>query len=241
MKRGSRAEDDRDSYAQTVVVAGGRRRLGYDGRVERLSRSQVLRASPPLFTSRQLDRFTRCHPGVPLFIFAPVIVALGAIGLGRLPVWQAAVVFLGGYGLWTLTEYWIHRSIFHLEPKSRLGSRLHWIFHGVHHDHPSDPMRLVMPPVVTVPLAVGFLALFVVALGPATGPAAAAGFFFGYLQYDMLHYTLHHTRPSSRVGRRLHELHMRHHFEDDERCFGVSAPWWDTIFRTGPRRTTKHG
>jgi dihydroceramide fatty acyl 2-hydroxylase len=218
---------------------GRRRRLDYDGRVERLSRSQVLRASPPLFASRWLDRFTRCHPVVPALIFVPGIIVLGTIGLVRLPFWQTGLAFLGGYGLWTLTEYWIHRAIFHLEPKSLLGARLHWIFHGVHHDHPSDPMRLVMPPIVTVPLAAAFLALFVVALGSAIGPATAAGFFFGYLQYDMLHYALHHARPRSRVGRRLHELHMRHHFEDEERCFGVSAPWWDTIFGTAPQHATK--
>ena len=25
---------------------------------------------------------------------------------------------------------------------------------------------------------------------------------------------------------------MRHHFEDEQRGFGVSAPWWDMIFHT---------
>jgi dihydroceramide fatty acyl 2-hydroxylase len=207
--------------------------------VERTSRSQALRASPPLFASRELDRFTRCHPAVPPLIFGPCIIALGAIGLMRLPAWQAALMFLGGYGLWTLAEYWIHRTIFHLEPKSPLGARLHWMFHGVHHDHPSDPKRLVMPPIVTIPLAAGFVALFFLGLGTGLGSAAAAGFIFGYLQYDMVHYALHHARPRSRVGRLLHELHMRHHFEDDERCFGVSAPWWDKVFGTAAVRGRK--
>ena len=32
-------------------------------------------------------------------------------------------------------------------PSSGLGARLHWMIHGVHHDHPNDPLRLVMPPV----------------------------------------------------------------------------------------------
>jgi dihydroceramide fatty acyl 2-hydroxylase len=207
--------------------------------VERLSRSQALRASPPLFASSRLDRLTRCHPAVPPLIFIPAIVFLAAIGLERLPIWEAVLVFIGGYGLWTLTEYWIHRSIFHLEPKSQIGARLHWIFHGVHHDHPSDPKRLVMPPVVTIPLAIGFGALFIVAFGTAIGTVVAAGFFFGYLQYDMVHYALHHARPRSRAGRRLHELHMRHHFEDDERGFGVSAPWWDKVFGTATQTSRK--
>ena len=110
------------------------------------------------------------------------------------------------------------------------------MIHGVHHDHPSDPMRLVMPPIVTVPLGLLFLGAFLGIFGLAFGSAVAAGFFFGYLLYDMTHYTLHHHKPKSRLGRWLHELHMRHHFEDDERCFGVSAPWWDTVFGTAVRR-----
>jgi dihydroceramide fatty acyl 2-hydroxylase len=29
---------------------------------------------------------------------------------------------------------------------------------------------------------------------------------------------------------------MRHHFQDDERGFGVSAPYWDRVFGTEPRK-----
>ena len=199
-------------------------------------RSEVLRASPPLFASSRLDGFTRCRPIVPPLIYVPVIVLLAVLGTRGAGLWQAGVAFLGGYAFWTFCEYWIHRVVFHLEPRSELGARLHWIFHGVHHDHPSDPMRLVMPPIVTVPLAAGFLGLFVAALGTSLGFAVGAGFFAGYLFYDMLHYALHHRRPRSRVGKRLHELHMRHHFQDEERCFGVSAPWWDTVFGTAATR-----
>jgi sterol desaturase/sphingolipid hydroxylase (fatty acid hydroxylase superfamily) len=28
---------------------------------------------------------------------------------------------------------------------------------------------------------------------------------------------------------------MRHHFQDDERGFGVSAPYWDRVFGTESR------
>ena len=65
---------------------------------------------------------------------------------------------LGGYLLWTLAEYWIHRVIFHFEPEDGIGARLHWMVHGVHHDHPNDPLRLVMPPAASVPLALIFYA-----------------------------------------------------------------------------------
>ena len=210
-------------------------RFDYDVGVEQLSRSELRRASPPMFDSR-LDVVTRCRPFVPALIFVPAIVILSVIALVRLPFWEVAVAFVGAYGLWTFTEYWIHRAVFHLEPRSAVGVRLHWMIHGVHHDHPSDPMRLVMPPIVTLPLGALFLAVFIGVFGVALGPAVGAGFFFGYLLYDMTHYTLHHRKPKGKLGRWLHELHMRHHFEDDERCFGVSAPWWDTVFGTAVRR-----
>ena len=52
----------------------------------------------------------------------------------------------------------------------------------------------------------------------------------------MTHYYLHHFTPRGPLGRALRELHMRHHFQDDTRGFGISAPYWDVIFRTLPRR-----
>src|SRR6202142_4621252 len=116
------------------------------------SRTDVLRASPPMFESRLLDAFTRVHPVVPVFIFGPAIVALGAWDLAQVSVLAALALAVGGYGLWTLFEYWLHRIVFHFEPDHGIGARLHWIIHGVHHEHPNDPLRLVMPPAVSVPL-----------------------------------------------------------------------------------------
>jgi hypothetical protein len=45
------------------------------------TRSDVLRASPPMFESRVLDALSRVHPAVPVLIFLPAIVALFAWAL----------------------------------------------------------------------------------------------------------------------------------------------------------------
>jgi dihydroceramide fatty acyl 2-hydroxylase len=142
---------------------------------------------------------------------------------------------VGGYALWTLFEYWLHRLVFHFEPEDGLGARMHWIIHGVHHDHPNDPLRLVMPPAVSVPLAAAVFGVLYLIFGSRYAPIAGAGFFTGYLVYDMMHYYLHHFRPRGWLGRMLRERHMRHHFQDDTRGFGISAPYWDEVFRTSPR------
>jgi sterol desaturase/sphingolipid hydroxylase (fatty acid hydroxylase superfamily) len=197
-----------------------------------MDRSELLRASPPMFKSGLLDRFTRVHHLVPVVIFLPAIVLLFATGVGRVGLLGSLAYAAGGYALWTLAEYWIHRVIFHFEPEEGFGARLHWMVHGVHHDHPNDPLRLVMPPAASVPLALAFYALFWLVLGADRAFAFGAGFLAGYLAYDMIHYHLHHHTPRTRVGRWLRELHMRHHFQDDERGFGISAPYWDRVFGT---------
>ena len=55
----------------------------------------------------------------------------------------------------------------------------------------------------------------------------------------MIHYHVHHHKPRTPVGRKLRELHMRHHFQDHERGFGVSAPYWDHVFGTPPERRVR--
>ncbi len=197
-----------------------------------MDRSEFLKASPPMFKSGLLDRFTRVHHLVPVVIFGPAITILFVLGVDRLGLLSSLGFAVGGYLFWTLAEYWIHRVIFHFEPEQGVGARLHWMIHGVHHDHPNDPLRLVMPPAASIPLALVFYALFVLVLGGDRAFAFGAGFLAGYLFYDMIHYHLHHHTPRTRVGKWLRELHMRHHFQDDERGFGISAPYWDRVFGT---------
>jgi len=202
------------------------------------SRTDHLRASPPLLPWATLDRFTRVHHLVPVAIYAPAVLLLAVLAFDRMSIGAAVAWTAVGYLLWTLTEYWLHRVVFHWEPQDGIGAKLHFLIHGVHHEHPNDPLRLVMPPSASIPLASLFvLAFWLVASGPAW-LAVSAGFLGGYLIYDELHYWLHHHVPRSRLGKRLREAHMRHHFQDDTVGFGISAPYWDRVFGTStvPRR-----
>jgi dihydroceramide fatty acyl 2-hydroxylase len=200
------------------------------------NRTDDLRASPRMFESDWMDRLSRVHPAVPSVIFGPAIAVMLWLAIQRLDALPLIAAVVGGYLTWTLSEYWIHRIIFHFEPEEGFGARLHWIIHGVHHDHPNDPKRLVMPPSVSVPGSALFFLVFWLVLGPDLAPAFGAGFFAGYLFYDSVHYHLHHHKPRTALGRRLRELHMRHHFQDDTRGFGISAPWWDHVFGTPTRQ-----
>jgi dihydroceramide fatty acyl 2-hydroxylase len=202
-------------------------------------RTDVLKASPPMFESRLLDFFSRVHPAVPPLIFVPAIVAMAVWSLGQVSLLATVGLAVGGYAIWTLFEYWLHRLVFHFEPERGIGARMHWIIHGIHHEHPNDPMRLVMPPAVSVPLAALVFGALYLIFGRRYAPGLAVGFFTGYVVYDMLHYYLHHFVPRGRLGRMLRERHLRHHFQDDTRGFGISAPYWDELFRTSPRRSSQ--
>jgi sterol desaturase/sphingolipid hydroxylase (fatty acid hydroxylase superfamily) len=199
-------------------------------------RTARLSASPPLFKSRFLDFFSRIHPAVPALLFGPAIVALLTLGSreGQGALELAGLAF-AGLVLWTFAEYWLHRKVFHWDPDHPLGHRLHFIIHGVHHDHPNDRLRLVMPPGASIPLASLFFGLFWLLFGMPAALPLFAGFLIGYLIYDYTHYYLHHVVPKSTLGKRLREQHMRHHFQDHRFGYGVSSPLWDVVFRTLPR------
>src|SRR4029077_6982997 len=108
-----------------------------------------------MFDSDFMEFFSRVHPITPLVLYLPVVGYMLYVSVRQRQLSLVAVtaLFLLGILLWTLTEYLIHRYIFHYQPKTRIGKRLHYIVHGVHHDYPSDARRLVMPPSISVPLA----------------------------------------------------------------------------------------
>ena len=200
------------------------------------SRTDRLAASPPLFDRRLLDFFSRVHPAIPALIFVPVIAgalwlgADGGYGVGRL-----VLLTVVGLAIWTLTEYWLHRLVFHWQPRFRGGDRMHFVIHGIHHDHPNDAMRLVMPPAASLPLAAIFFGAYVLIFGTPAAYPLFAGLIIGYLAYDYTHFFLHHGTPKSKLGKRLREQHMRHHFQDHHYGFGVTSPLWDRVFGTLPR------
>lgn len=199
------------------------------------------RASPRLFRNPILDRLSRVHHFVPLLIYGPLILALLFAASRLVRTAPAILLFASGYLLWTLVEYLGHRFLFHYRAATASGLRFQYLIHGVHHLHPNDFFRLVMPPLMSLPIiavAGGLLRAF---WGPMLCLPALAGFAAGYLAYDMLHFHIHHRQPKSAIGRFLRYRHMYHHFCDESRCYGVSAPWWDAVFGTkaAPRKRVR--
>jgi 4-hydroxysphinganine ceramide fatty acyl 2-hydroxylase len=187
-----------------------------------------------MFNNDIMETLSRVHPSVPLIIFVPVVVFMIYLSIFRYNLSYTSIVGLGLFGIfiWTITEYLLHRYIFHWELKSELGKKIHFIFHGVHHDYPSDSRRLVMPPSVSIPLAALFYFLFRALIGVDFVYPFFAGFLIGYLFYDMTHYAVHHFNMKSKFWLAIKHHHIKHHFKDPDRGFGVSSPLWDILFKT---------
>ncbi|MBK6447070.1 MAG: sterol desaturase family protein [Bacteroidetes bacterium] len=187
-----------------------------------------------MFDNSVLESLTRIHFTVPLFIFIPVIFYFGyrSVFVFDLSWLKIAAYIILGLGVWTLTEYVLHRFLFHWKPPGKIGERMHFIFHGVHHDYPSDSKRLVMVPTVSIPLSALFYLLFKVMLGPLNVAPFVIGFLIGYLFYDMTHYAIHHFNIKSKFWLEMKHHHMLHHYKDMNHGYGVSSKLWDLIFRS---------
>jgi sterol desaturase/sphingolipid hydroxylase (fatty acid hydroxylase superfamily) len=196
-----------------------------------------------MFENNFLEALSRVHPSVPLIIFIPVIVFMIYLSVFVDQMTFLAIVGLIIFGLfiWTITEYLLHRFIFHWELKSKFGAKIHFIFHGVHHDYPSDSRRLVMPPSVSIPLATLFYFLFKFLIGDISVLPFFAGFLTGYLFYDITHYAIHHFNMHSKFWLFIKNHHMKHHYQDSHKGYGVSSPVWDVVIGTNfpPKPSSK--
>jgi len=161
------------------------------------------RESTRMFKSNILESLSKVHYSVPLIIYIPVIVYFGwrALAVVHNTAWQFIGSLVAGLLVWTLTEYVMHRFVFHFVPKSKWGLRLHFLFHGVHHDYPSDALRLVLPPSVSIPLATGFYFLFYALIPEIYLNGFYSAFMTGYLFYDITHYALHHATFQNAYGK----------------------------------------
>ncbi len=192
-----------------------------------------------IFKNPILESFTHVHPIVPLVLWLPVILYLFYKGatLKAVSILEFFMLFFAGLLLWTITEYVLHRFVFHWNAKSRAGKYFVFLFHGLHHDDPQDATRLVMPPVPAI-IIVSLLWMLFSTVFPYKYIDVLMGFFLiGYLCYDYIHYATHHFAMTSKIGRFLRKYHLQHHYGGEKSKYGVSSPLWDYILKTvnGPK------
>jgi sterol desaturase/sphingolipid hydroxylase (fatty acid hydroxylase superfamily) len=195
-----------------------------------------------LFKSDFLEFFTHISPITVIVIWLPIAIYFTWTAISNLKGqsgWFIPVGILIGLFLWTISEYLLHRFLFHFKPHTPRQERLSFLFHGVHHAQPQEKSRLVMPIALSIPLAALFYFAFVLIIGRLlaspdwVGPLFT-GFLVGYLIYDLTHYATHHFPMRSGYAKYIKRYHMQHHYKTPNARFGVSSPIWDYVFKTMP-------
>ena len=195
-----------------------------------------------LFKSDFLEFFTHISPVTVTIIWLPVVFFLLIQSIWSVDsesVFSTSIPLgvVAGLILWTLSEYILHRFLFHFQPRQAWQEKVIFLFHGIHHAQPQCKTRLVMPPVVSVPMAIVFYFMFQIVVGnilqsPDWVDPLAAGFILGYLVYDLTHYATHHFPMRSGIWKYLKRYHMMHHYKTPNQRYGVSSPAWDLVFGT---------
>ena len=201
-----------------------------------------------MFRSDFLELFSKVHPVVPALLYVPVVAWATYAAIVGSSVLSTLLGLAAGLLTWTFTEYVLHRYLFHVRPTGPVSKFLYFQAHGIHHQYPDDFYRLLMVPPVSVPLALAFYGLFVALMPTPLANAVFAGFVVGYLAYDYIHFAVHHLRaPRSphlafvaRWFKESRRRHMVHHFQQHDRCYGVSTGLWDVGVPYAASRPRRH-
>lgn len=161
------------------------------------------------------------------WVYVPLVLGALVWNWGApLGVWAACL--LTGIALWTPIEYVVHRYVLH-----RLAP------HYQHHDEPETLAYIFAPLWLSGGFALALWGLLWLATGSWQRAALVeAGTVSGYLFYEALHVRMHSPIAGGRLLRVLRKHHFYHHFADDSRCYGVTSPVWDYVFRT---KSAYHG
>jgi sterol desaturase/sphingolipid hydroxylase (fatty acid hydroxylase superfamily) len=184
-----------------------------------------------LFRNPWLEKLTVISLGAFLAVWAVLLPGIAVTGFHVAPtVWAVPLVVVGMI-VWTLTEYALHRFVFHFEPRSPMLRQAIFVIHANHHADANDPLRNLMPPIVSIPVGLAVWALSVWVLG-AQGTWFLFGFMTGYVIYDLVHFACHQFPMKGRIARMLKTHHMRHHHFKVEGNFAITGMIWDRIFST---------
>ena len=188
-----------------------------------------------LFQNKLLERLTRTHIAVPitLFIIYSAGLLIWSVYNTSLPAVTTVALFFGGFLLFTLIEYLVHRFVFHMVTNTKLKKSIQYHAHGVHHEFPKDKDRLAMPPWASLTISTLLLFILRFFIGDYVF-AFLPGFLIGYASYLFVHYIVHAYQPPKNMFKILWVHHGIHHYKRQDAAFGVSSPLWDVIFRTMP-------
>jgi hypothetical protein len=171
------------------------------------------------------------------------LAGLATFGFGFTPILLLAVAW--GLLMQFFVEYAMHRFLLHREPPTDQGVfNALYRSHIAHHEFPGDAEYFTGND-HWYPVRFGLISvsLHTVLLWPFLGLGGAAEFavvaiFFGSVSafafYEYCHTLAHLNVPKGRIGQRITQSHLAHHFQDHQATYHVSLGmgWIDRLFGT---------
>ncbi len=191
------------------------------------------KGSKQLFDNPIIEYLSHTHIAIPvtMFFISGAVLGYYAFTHTNLQNWVIGSLFISGTLIFTFVEYWVHRSVYHIEPTTEGRAKFQYVAHGVHHEYPKDKTRLAMPPIIAAVAAITLFAMFFILMGESAY-AFFPGFIWGYAAYLLVHYAVHAYNPPKNFMKQLWVNHAVHHYKNGDAVFGVSSPLWDYVFGT---------
>ncbi|MGB0651679.1 MAG: sterol desaturase family protein [Thermoplasmatota archaeon] len=159
--------------------------------------------------------------------------AATVVALWPAQLWWAWV--LGGIAIVFPTEYVVHRFVLHVWAAK--GWNGPGAYHTAHHQDPDNLAHVFHPTWYALAIGVPYALLAgLVGWSWQAGVAFLLGTLVGTIYYEWYHYQAHQplVKPRTRWGRFLKQFHTRHHYKSEHHWFGVTSPFFDRLFGTGP-------
>lgn len=105
--------------------------------------------------------------------------------------------------------------------------------HLIHHAFPNYPLSIVIQLKTTLPsLAIIFISIYLI-INLQIALFFVTGLIFCVIAYDCLHYFFHFGwEPTWPILVKLKKNHLKHHYKNTNKGFGVTSTFWDKIFGT---------
>ncbi|AQQ52334.1 sterol desaturase family protein [Planococcus lenghuensis] len=155
--------------------------------------------------------------------------------------WQVWLSFVIGMSAYALSEYMVHRFLFHMKtPSNPLLLKTIKRLHFDHHADPNNLHLLFLPLWFSLPNFLIASALFLAAEDSFTLTAAfLTGVMTYFLYYEWKHYVAHKPiQPRTAVGKQVKKAHLWHHFKNENYWYGVTHTSVDKTLGTYRDQTT---
>lgn len=181
-----------------------------------------------------LQAFVRTR-AIQLYAALALVSVTAAIFLTTAPSRTALAAFVM-VPVYPFAEYLIHRFILHNRALYRSPSTAA-TWKRIHFDHHQDPRKLevlfgavwtTLPTILVLTIPLGFTID-----GAAGAMAAFAAGLLLFINYELCHCLQHlNYTPRSAILKRMKQLHLAHHFHNEQGNFGIVMFWVDRLFGT---------